>query len=353
MSAAQKILLVGQHRAGKSSIQQVVFHKMSPNETLFLPESYSAMSTPTSPSAPPPVTPFHHDFIKLDIVDLPASQLDQFYDPFYVEQNHLLTDVKCIIFVIDAQDDYTDALSKLFIAATRANQSCLGIVFEVFVHKVDGLSDDHKIEIQRDIQQRITDELADAGLEMIQINYHLTSIYDHSIYEAFSKVIQKLVREVATFENLLNALWSNSAIEKAYLFDILTKVYVATDSSPVDMASYAVACDMIDVILDIRFIYGSPMKPAHTIEEHSQEQSTLDEQVVIETQSPSHLFQNLSATINLNNGSVFHLTQVSPKLALVCLIRGDHFRNKRGWIEVNFERFRQAFQSVVDVIRMK
>ncbi|XP_020621100.1 ras-related GTP-binding protein C-like [Orbicella faveolata] len=31
-----RILLLGLRRSGKSSIQKVVFHKMSPNETLFL-----------------------------------------------------------------------------------------------------------------------------------------------------------------------------------------------------------------------------------------------------------------------------------------------------------------------------
>lgn len=33
---APRILLMGMRRSGKSSIQKVVFHKMSPNETLFL-----------------------------------------------------------------------------------------------------------------------------------------------------------------------------------------------------------------------------------------------------------------------------------------------------------------------------
>tara|TARA_R110002050_G_scaffold150993_3_gene277956 strand:- start:3659 stop:3847 length:189 start_codon:yes stop_codon:yes gene_type:complete len=31
-----RILLMGLKKSGKSSIQKVVFHKMSPNETLFL-----------------------------------------------------------------------------------------------------------------------------------------------------------------------------------------------------------------------------------------------------------------------------------------------------------------------------
>ncbi|VDP97239.1 unnamed protein product [Trichobilharzia regenti] len=35
-----KILLMGLRRSGKSSIQRVVFHKMAPNETLFLESTH-------------------------------------------------------------------------------------------------------------------------------------------------------------------------------------------------------------------------------------------------------------------------------------------------------------------------
>ena len=49
--------------------------------------------------------------------------------------------------------------------------------------QVDGLSDDRKSEAQRDIHQRATDDLADAGLEGIHLSFYLTSIYDHSIFE--------------------------------------------------------------------------------------------------------------------------------------------------------------------------
>ena len=36
------------------------------------------------------------------------------------------------------------------------------IVFEVFVHKVDSLSDDQRIECQREVQNQLNDELATA-----------------------------------------------------------------------------------------------------------------------------------------------------------------------------------------------
>ncbi len=37
-------------------------------------------------------------------------------------------------------------------------------------------------------------------------SFYLTSIYDHTIFEAFSKVAQKLIKQLPTLENLLNVL---------------------------------------------------------------------------------------------------------------------------------------------------
>ena len=102
-----------------------------------------------------------------------------------------------------------------------------------------------------------TEELAESGLEgQIHLTFYLTSIYDHSIFEAFSKVVQKLIPQLPTLENMLNIFVSNSNAEKAFLFDVVSKIYIATDSSPVDMQSYELCCDMIDLIIDVSCIYG-------------------------------------------------------------------------------------------------
>lgn len=83
-----------------------------------------------------------------------------------------------------------EALERLHTTATRAYKCNPKINFEVFIHKVqlsqasrpefppyalenlgfffgyfqvDGLSEDYKMETQRDIHQRATDELVDSG----------------------------------------------------------------------------------------------------------------------------------------------------------------------------------------------
>lgn len=55
------------------------------------------------------------------------------------------------------------------------------------------------------LSARSLEDLQDAGLDgKVQLSYHLTSIYDHSIFEAFSKVVQKLIVELPFMEQMLD-----------------------------------------------------------------------------------------------------------------------------------------------------
>ncbi|XP_033013359.1 ras-related GTP-binding protein C isoform X1 [Lacerta agilis] len=335
-SKQPRILLMGLRRSGKSSIQKVVFHKMSPNETLFLESTNKIYKDDISNSS----------FVNFQIWDFPG-QMD-FFDPTF-DYEMIFRGTGALIYVIDAQDDYMEALTRLHITVSKAYKINPEMNFEVFIHKVDGLSDDHKIETQRDIHQRANDDLGDAGLEKLHLSFYLTSIYDHSIFEAFSKVVQKLIPQLPTLENLLNIFISNSGIEKAFLFDVVSKIYIATDSSPVDMQSYELCCDMIDVVIDVSCIYG-----------------------LKEDGSGSAYDKESMAIIKLNNTTVLYLKEVTKFLALVCILREESFErkgeeedgcvprlsawapasmgsHKSGLIDYNFHCFRKAIHEVFEV----
>eukprot|EP01113_Clastostelium_recurvatum_P037421 TRINITY_DN546_c0_g1_i2.p1 TRINITY_DN546_c0_g1~~TRINITY_DN546_c0_g1_i2.p1 ORF type:complete len:416 (+),score=87.46 TRINITY_DN546_c0_g1_i2:110-1249(+) len=305
------ILLMGLKRSGKSSIQKVVFHKMSPNETLFLESTTKIVKNDVSNSS----------FVQFKIWDFPG-QLD-FMDPRLDFNFDVFFDCRALVFVIDAQDNPTEALNKLHITVVNAHRINPKIEFTVFIHKVDGLSDDHKIERQRDIQQQAMDELATSeATSPIHLSFYLTSIYDHSIFEAFSKVIQRLIPQLPTLENLLDIMIQNSRIEKAFLVDVVSKIYVATDSSPVDMQTYELCSDMIDVVIDVSCIYG--LKEGEEGLGYDQESQSI---------------------IKLNNGMVLYLREVNRYLALVCLLREVNF-DKHGLIDYNFQCFKKAIEEV-------
>lgn len=195
--------------------------------------------------------------MEFQVWDFPG-QIDIFDNPnFTFDMDAIFGEIGALIWVIDAQDDYLEAIARLNTTILHLQRSYPHINIEVFIHKVDGLSDDYRLDIQRDVTIRIQDELSDQGIENAPVNFHLTSIYNHSIFEAFSKVIQKLIPRLGQLEAMLTNLCRTCRFEKAYLFDVNTKIYIATDSTPEDMASYEICSDFVDVIIDFTEVYGS------------------------------------------------------------------------------------------------
>ena len=238
---------------------------MSPHETLFRLEATQGLERALVDHTP---------LCRFTIWDFPGD--------FYGEdQLSVFKGSTSLIFVVDAQDEpYDHVLQSFTNAVTRALEVNRNIAIEVFINKVDGelfLSDESKYDCRRDVMTQVTDELADAGVspDSIQIRYHLTSIYDHSIYEALSRVVQRLIAQLPTLENLLNVLVSTCSMEKAYLFDVVSKLYISTDSGPVDMQSVELCSDMIDVVLDVSGIYG--LGPSHQDVLHAAKAAMMEE----------------------------------------------------------------------------
>lgn len=306
---------MGLRRSGKSSIQKVVFSKMSPNETLFLESTTRVHKTDVSSSS----------FVQFQVWDFPG-QLD-YLDPSTFDSDKIFGDCGAVIFVLDSQDEYAEAMQKLHATLRHIHKINPKVVLEVFIHKVDGLSDDHRIETQRDIQQKVMDALQDDGLENIHPSFHLTSIFDHSIFEAMSKVIQKLIPHMDTLENLLDILVSNCGMEKAFLLDVISKIYVATDSAPVDMQTYELCSDMIDVVIDLSGIYGAG-DAGHDVVAYDEN---------------SHSVMKLKKP---NGNVVLYMREINKYLALVCVMREESY-SRSGVINYNFRHFRKAMAEVL------
>jgi hypothetical protein len=46
-------------------------------------------------------------------------------------------------------------------------------------------------------------------------------------------------------------------MQKVFLFDMISKTYLASDSAPVEPQNYAICADMIELVMDISYIYGA------------------------------------------------------------------------------------------------
>ncbi|KAL5525742.1 hypothetical protein ACEPAG_7079 [Sanghuangporus baumii] len=258
-----KILLLGMRRSGKTSVYQALFENLKPKQAFFV-EMTTRLTKHKVDS-----------FIPLEIWDCPGN--------ITIESLGVsLSIFTTIIFVIDIQDSYHNPIARLIKFSTTAFEENPRVNLEIFVHKAEALQEEYRTESLRHIQTRLLEELADhspltvnvpssssstvsspseVSFDPMQIPYmfYLTSIYDHSLQDAFSRVFTRILApgSLPYLEELLNAFISTSSSNKAFLVDTKAKFFVATDSSPVDSVTLGLCCDYVHMLNQFGDLYRS------------------------------------------------------------------------------------------------
>ncbi|KZT40027.1 hypothetical protein SISSUDRAFT_983945 [Sistotremastrum suecicum HHB10207 ss-3] len=324
-------------RSGKTSIQRVVFERLPAKQTFYLDTSTR-------------INKYRfNSVIPLEIWDCPANVT--------LEQLSPLSQFSSIIFVIDIIDKFSGPVNKLvdWIAVFYAEKPDINV--EVFAHKEDAITvDDYKLETFGNLQRLVVESLADAlapptddqnspsYFENLQIpvSFHLTSVYNHSIYEAFSKTIHKLIEPLSYIEDLLNIFCANSQCAKAFLFDTNARLYVATDTSPVDSGTHNLCCDYVLML--------NQLAPLYKYDLYSTSIDANKPEVLPTGRSPTRW---ASSSTRLKPDSTLTYWQVTPNMAVVTLLRTELFQTRRGLIEYNLVFLREGIQEILEVENLR
>mmetsp|Transcript_5646 Transcript_5646/g.16789 ORF Transcript_5646/g.16789 Transcript_5646/m.16789 type:complete len:373 (-) Transcript_5646:263-1381(-) len=323
-SRRPRILIAGLPRSGKSSVHSVVFHKISPHETLFLESTESVHKHEVGNSA----------FVQLQIWDIPGELSG---DESENSLEAVMQGCSALIFVIDVtSEDFAEALSRLHETIVQAYNANPNVFIEVFIHKADALTEDQRRYCQSELQERVDDELRETNDKIInRISYRTTSIFDHSVFEAFSLVVQRLIPELGALEGMLDLLINHCVMEKAFLFDVVSKLYIATDSTPYHPQDFELCSDLIEVNIDLSCIYTGERPNEET------EEAAKGNLVTFGKGSDT------TATIHLSNNMVLFLREVSQYLVLVCIMRRQNFDGNVGLIEHNIGIFAEGLQEII------
>lgn len=109
-------------RSGKSSIQKVVFHKMSPNETLFLESTNKIVKDDINNSS----------FVQFQIWDFPG-QIDFFDSTF--DYDMIFGGCGALIFVIDAQVMFLLCIIKTKCDLDSRYANCIRYTIKTLVYE--------------------------------------------------------------------------------------------------------------------------------------------------------------------------------------------------------------------------
>ncbi|KAF8604135.1 hypothetical protein BDV93DRAFT_108562 [Ceratobasidium sp. AG-I] len=239
----KKVLVMGLRKSGKTSALRVLTHGIPPKDSFYIETSTQIAKENVE------------TIIPLEVWDCPGSTTIQ-------TLGAPLSQFSSVVFFVDIQDDYHLPIKRFYELVVAAYEAGItNLPFEVLVHKAEAHSEDYRLDNFREIQQRIEDELYDYPAEPLHtfypISYHMTSIYDHSMHEAFSRIIQRMMSQahVAALENLMNVLTQNCSMAKSFLFDVNLRIYVATDASPVDPGSYEACSEYVQTILTFARLY--------------------------------------------------------------------------------------------------
>lgn len=316
-----KIVVAGLKRAGKSSILRVLFNKLSPHEASYIETTSHPSFLPLS----------GNPLLNVHIAEIPGNwsweeseQMDQLF----------FSQCQSLILVIDASsEDLPSAvfsLAKRVVArAARATGGKLGI--HLFLHKVDANyrfdpdsshAESNKASFVQNVVNRVSEDAKNIFASIPAVAAHCTSIFDHSLHEAFAQVLQQPLLANGRIEQMMDLILTTCRLEKAVLFDTVSKISLASDSGrQVDPSTIALMQDMLDVVIDMSGIYG----PGH------------------DCAAPT------SCEIRLSNKEVLFMKIVGKNLALVSILKSENL-DKTFLLNHNLAAFSQAILQVAAIM---
>jgi len=112
----------------------------------------------------------------------------------------------------------------------------------------------------------------------------------------------------------------------------VSKIYIASDSSPTDISSYEICSDYIDVIIDITEIYGA--RP----EDQEDEGNGVNGEM---GNGPAESLITLE-----KKGNYLYLREVHRYLCLICILGDDSPTDRKALIDYNVGVFQEALKQV-------
>ena len=312
------IIIAGTSKSGKTSIKKVIFKKNYPYETVY--------NEPTDKPESLQVDSFGYFY--LNLTEFPSS----FSSKDATEYDKYLSITQALIFVIDTQTPLNpqyDYLKNIIQALIKYKSS---ISLYIFMHKIDntnaGQTDYYK---QRDeISMKVEQMCKEANLSDLKVNYFATSIYNSSLFEAFSKIFQYIPQN-RNLSALIDHLANTCGFEKAFLFDVFNKIYLASDSSPNGAQSYEICSDFIDLVLDVSGIYSDQ-------KENRESDLCFDDNSICSIK--------INSEINNDSKNILFVKFIHRNLALIVIVNEENYE-RNNLLEHNINLFKQAVKNIL------
>ena len=239
--------------SGKTSIKRVIFDKIPPYEVELNKESNPYYYTQL----------YSFGYCKLNITEFPSLFS---YEKNFKEAENFLINCDILIFIIDYQkynlstQDQINYFKNNILPILHKYKS---ITLYIFIHNIDNYNtnsilqsqyNEEAILIQNKIIKIYSEYNKTFNTEEFKKNFFITSIYNSTLYEAFSIILQNTIPQNQNLSILLEEVCKNCYIDNAYLFDINNKLCLALNTS-LKKNMFDICLNMIDFAIEMSNIY--------------------------------------------------------------------------------------------------
>ena len=238
--------------SGKTSIKKVIFDKIPPHEVELNKEANQYYNSQI----------YSFGYCKFNITEFPSSFS---FEKNFKESEIFLIKCDILIFVIDykkynlSTKDQTEFFKNNILPIINKYKK---IYLYIFIHNIDNyntnniLQSQYNDEIQNSIINTYSEYNESSNIGEFKKKFFKTSIYNSTLYEAFSSILQNTLIQYKNISILIEEVCKNSHMDSTYLFDINNKfclAYYINTLKKINM--FDICLNMIDFAVDIGNIY--------------------------------------------------------------------------------------------------
>jgi len=213
--AKKKVLLMGKAHSGKTSMRSIIFANYLARDT-----------TRLSPTLD--VEHHHVRFLGDLVLNLwDCGGQDAFYESYFErDRETIFRSVELLIYVFDIESDQPEKDFEHFCGVLEAiEENSPDARIFILVHKMDLVAQEDREAIFEDRKRLIEESCQSCGVEHFQC--FGTSIWDETLYKAWSEIVTNLIPNIRLLETHLNKFCRICDADEVVLFERATFLVIS------------------------------------------------------------------------------------------------------------------------------
>jgi len=213
--AKKKVLLMGKAHSGKTSMRSIIFANYLARDTMRL-----------SPTLD--VEHHHVRFLGDLVLNLwDCGGQDAFYESYFErDRETIFRSVELLIYVFDIESDCPEKDFEHFAGVLEAiEENSPDARIFVLVHKMDLVAEEERLEILEERRVLIDTTCRSCGL--MQFQCFGTSIWDETLYKAWSEIVTNLIPNLSLLESHLDDFCRICDADEVVLFERATFLVIS------------------------------------------------------------------------------------------------------------------------------